>query len=139
MTSVSDNHDETVKLISDAVTEVTKRAIDPTLEPFKKSMTNAVRGLDQKAATLDALIRPSQRDREATTQMLTEIAATQQKLAVYQRDLLEKLGHLQTWAQTQNPQFTRTSADLRAIRWLIVLASLVTIAAVTAVLLVTTR
>jgi hypothetical protein len=139
MTSVSDNHDETVKLISDAVTEVTKRAIDPTLEPFKKSMTNAVRGLDQKAAALDALIRPSQRDREATTQMLSEIAATQEKLAAYQRDLLERLGHLQTWVQNQNAQCTRISADLRVIRWLIVLATLATITAVPAILLLATR
>ena len=44
MTTTRDVHQETVTLLSDAVTEITKRAVEPTLEPFGAELRNTGEG-----------------------------------------------------------------------------------------------
>lgn len=63
MTTTRDVHQETVALLSDAVTDITKRAVQPTLAPLRAELRETIAALDVRLRTLDELLGDDRADR----------------------------------------------------------------------------
>ncbi|GAA3396962.1 hypothetical protein [Cryptosporangium minutisporangium] len=73
MTTTRDVHQETVTLLSDAVTDITKRAVEPTLAPFGAELRETIAGLDVRLRTLDELLGDDRADRQRLTRQIGEL------------------------------------------------------------------
>jgi chromosome segregation ATPase len=73
LTNVRDVHQETVALLSDAVTDITKRAVEPTLAPFGAELQKTTAALDVRLRTLDDLLDDDRADRQRLARQLSEL------------------------------------------------------------------
>jgi hypothetical protein len=77
-------HDETVALVADAVTQLTRRAVEPTLEPFKSELNKLNKRLQARVDDIDSKLRADElRAREivsALADMTTALDTVQERL-----------------------------------------------------------
>jgi hypothetical protein len=73
LTTTRDVHQETVALLSDAVTDITRRAVEPTLAPFGAELRETVAALDVRLRTLDELLSDDRADRHRLTRQVSEL------------------------------------------------------------------
>ncbi|SHN75384.1 hypothetical protein [Cryptosporangium aurantiacum] len=76
MTTTRDVHQETVTLLSDAVTDITKRAVEPTLAPFGAELRETIAALDVRMRSLDELLGDDRADRQRLTRQVGELMRT---------------------------------------------------------------
>ena len=76
MTNVREVHEETVALLSDAVADITKRAVEPTLAPFGAELQKTTAALDVRLRTLDDLLDDDRADRQRLSRQLSELPGT---------------------------------------------------------------
>ncbi|WP_035855211.1 hypothetical protein [Cryptosporangium arvum] len=76
MTTTRDVHQETVTLLADAVTDITKRAVEPTLAPFGSELRETIAALDVRLRTLDELLGDDRIDRQRLTRQVGELVRT---------------------------------------------------------------
>ena len=75
-TTTRDVHQETVTLLSDAVTDITKRAVEPTLAPFGAELRETIAALDVRLRTLDELLDDDRIDRQRLNRQVGELVRT---------------------------------------------------------------
>ncbi|MFG1922449.1 hypothetical protein [Cryptosporangium sp. NPDC048952] len=75
-TTTRDVHQETVTLLADAVTDITKRAVEPTLAPFGAELRETITALDVRLRTLDELLGDDRIDRQRLTRQVGELVRT---------------------------------------------------------------
>jgi len=115
MTDVADTHSDVAAAIADAVSELTRRAVAPTLEPFHEVMRQSTRQLDTRAATIDAACTDLSGAVESMDGRLNRRMDRQDAAAQEGRERLEAVaaavtGQLAGLAQGVRESATRTGA-----------------------------
>lgn len=116
MTNVRDVHQETVALLSDAVTDITKRAVEPTLAPFGAELQRSAAALDVRLRTLDDLLGDDRADRQRLARQLGELPAT---MASGNDRLRERIDQAAAAIGALHQQTDRTAAAVGRLRTLL--------------------
>ncbi|MFI5952530.1 hypothetical protein [Cryptosporangium sp. NPDC051539] len=113
MTTTRDVHQETVTLLSDAVTDITKRAVEPTLAPFGAELRETIAALDVRLRTLDELLGDDRADRSRLSSQVGDLVRTTASGTDQLRERIDiatlSLGDLRT-------QATANTATLERLR-----------------------
>lgn len=120
MTSVHETHDETVSLIGEAVSEVTRRAIIPELKPFQSAMEVALKRLDDLADDLESAVAGTRKDR-------TDLATKAIALTDRQDAIAQEIQQLRGLLEERNRRGGGALRWLVLVLWLIVVGGLVTL------------
>lgn len=116
MTHVRDVHQETVALLSDAVTDITKRAVEPTLAPFGAELQRTAAGIDVRLRTLDDLLADDRADRQRLARQLGELPET---MANGNDRLRERIDQAAATIGALHGQADRTAAAVGRLRALL--------------------
>lgn len=86
MTSTREVHEQTVAVLSDAVTELTRRAVEPTLAPFGEKLGETVTRLTAAVDAVDVAVHADRAERRKVVERLT---AVEQQLSADRDDAKE--------------------------------------------------
>jgi hypothetical protein len=139
LTTTRDVHQETVTLLSDAVTDITKRAVEPTLAPFGAELRETVAALDVRLRTLDELLSDDRADRRRLTRQVGELPQAitdgNDELRVHLDSAVATIGELREQADTNAATLNRLRTLLV---WVTVVVTIGVLASVAAAALIAT-
>jgi hypothetical protein len=116
LTTTRDVHQETVALLSDAVTDITRRAVEPTLAPFGAELRETVAALDVRLRTFDELLSDDRADRQRLTRLVSELPGT---IAGGADLIAERLDRAATALEVLRDQADENAAALKQLRTLL--------------------